>query len=76
MATNHSGVLEPKALGTPAPNINIQRLVSGLAMHIAQFGERARQRRALLGLSDELLMDIGLTRSQALREAAKPFWVA
>lgn len=76
MATNHSGVLETKALGTPAPNLSIQRLVVRLAAHIALFRERARQRRTLLGLSDELLMDIGLTRKQAQREAEKPFWVA
>ncbi len=36
--------------------------------------ERARQRRALEVLTDDQLRDIGLSRGEALREAAKPFW--
>jgi uncharacterized protein YjiS (DUF1127 family) len=37
---------------------------------------RGGQRKALRELAQEgrLLSDIGLTREQALREAAKPFW--
>jgi uncharacterized protein YjiS (DUF1127 family) len=35
---------------------------------------RARQRRALRELDDRLLGDIGLTRVDAERECAKPFW--
>jgi uncharacterized protein YjiS (DUF1127 family) len=38
--------------------------------------DRSRQRRALAELDDRLLRDIGLTRAQAEREAAKPFWCA
>jgi len=36
--------------------------------------ERARQRRGLDALTDDQLRDIGLSRGEALREAAKPFW--
>jgi len=36
--------------------------------------ERARQRRALEGLDDRLLKDIGLSRADVFREAAKRFW--
>jgi uncharacterized protein YjiS (DUF1127 family) len=38
--------------------------------------ERQRQREALRELADDkhLLDDLGLTRDQALDEAAKPFW--
>jgi uncharacterized protein YjiS (DUF1127 family) len=38
--------------------------------------ERSRQRRDLrqLARDERLLADIGLSREQALREAAKPFW--
>jgi uncharacterized protein YjiS (DUF1127 family) len=38
--------------------------------------ERSSQRRALGQLDDRLLRNIGLTRTQALREVAKPFWCA
>ncbi len=41
---------------------------------IATWIARSRQRRDLADLSDHLLKDIGLTRAQAAREAAKPFW--
>jgi len=36
--------------------------------------ERARQRRHLAQFSDHMLKDIGLSRSEAEREIAKPFW--
>ena len=36
--------------------------------------ERHRQRRALAELDDRLLKDIGITRPEADREIAKPFW--
>lgn len=35
---------------------------------------RRRQRRALVALDDHSLRDIGLSRHEAEREAAKPFW--
>ncbi|MEH2522049.1 uncharacterized protein YjiS (DUF1127 family) [Bradyrhizobium sp. AZCC 1610] len=36
--------------------------------------ERSRQRQALAELDDHALKDIGVTRQQAIAEAAKPFW--
>ena len=36
--------------------------------------ERARQRRQLAELSDAMLRDIGLTRSDVDAETRKPFW--
>lgn len=36
--------------------------------------ERYRQRQALHGMPEHLLKDMGLSRSDAEREAAKPFW--
>ena len=43
---------------------------------VATWIVRSGQRRALRELAQEgrLLSDVGLTREQALREAAKPFW--
>ena len=41
--------------------------------------DRMRRRRMLENLAERnnyLLADVGLTREQALREAAKPFWLA
>ena len=36
--------------------------------------EKRRSRMALLDVSDELLKDIGLSRSDAYREAGRRFW--
>jgi uncharacterized protein YjiS (DUF1127 family) len=36
--------------------------------------ERQRQRQALRQLDDRMLADIGISRSQAIEEASKPFW--
>ena len=36
--------------------------------------QRRRQRRALAELDERLLADLGLTRAQAARETARPFW--
>ena len=50
---------------------------SGLAVTIRRWNARSSQRRALAWLADlddYLLKDIGVTREQARREAAKPFW--
>lgn len=44
----------------------VQWLLRGMA--------RRRQRRDLRELTDDQLLDIGLTRAEARREAARPFW--
>jgi uncharacterized protein YjiS (DUF1127 family) len=36
--------------------------------------ERSRTRRVLYGLNEEQLKDIGLSRSEAFREASRRFW--
>jgi uncharacterized protein YjiS (DUF1127 family) len=41
---------------------------------IALWIERTRQRRALAGLDDHILRDIGITRVEVARECEKPFW--
>jgi uncharacterized protein YjiS (DUF1127 family) len=49
--------------------------LGGAAVHTLWFWvERSRQRRALARLNDHLLRDIGLTRDEARRECANPFW--
>jgi uncharacterized protein YjiS (DUF1127 family) len=34
----------------------------------------ARERRALMALSDDTLKDVGLSRADAYREGTRPFW--
>jgi uncharacterized protein YjiS (DUF1127 family) len=41
---------------------------------ICQAYWRQRARRELLGLSEQLLADIGRSRGEALWEGSKPFW--
>ncbi len=51
-----------------------RQMLGAAVGRLAAWGERHRQRRALLGLDDATLKDIGLGRGDAFREAAKPFW--
>jgi uncharacterized protein YjiS (DUF1127 family) len=49
--------------------------VAGLVLSlILLWQERARQRDHLESLDDAMLKDIGLSRADVDREAAKPFW--
>jgi uncharacterized protein YjiS (DUF1127 family) len=47
-----------------------------ISLTISLWLDRKRRRQALRDLAERsyLLADIGLTREEALREAAKPFW--
>jgi uncharacterized protein YjiS (DUF1127 family) len=47
---------------------------AGLAARCVAALERRRQRRDLLDLTDAQLRDIGVTRSEARREADRPLW--
>jgi uncharacterized protein YjiS (DUF1127 family) len=52
-------------------------LRTGAAAAVARllhWHDTARQRRALLALSDHMLKDVGITRADAEREANRPFW--
>lgn len=49
-------------------------LASGIWGLVQVWVERAAQRRALAGLDDRTLQDIGLSRATAVGEADKPFW--
>lgn len=66
-------------LHLPLPDRRMQRLgrrATFLNIYgtLAIWFARWRQRRALARLDDHLLDDIGVIRTQASREAAKPFW--
>jgi uncharacterized protein YjiS (DUF1127 family) len=49
-------------------------ILASLIETIAVWIMRRRQRQALSELDEHLLNDVGLSREQARREAAKPFW--
>jgi uncharacterized protein YjiS (DUF1127 family) len=49
---------------------------SQVKRHIAEWRIRACSRNELAILSDRTLRDIGLSRSDAMFEASKPFWMA
>ena len=48
--------------------------LTGVVDRLLTWQERARQRRQLQGLSDQMLRDIGLGRADVQAEASKPFW--
>ncbi len=48
--------------------------VVGAIDTLLRWQELASQRRALLNLDPRMLADIGVSRADALREAARPFW--
>lgn len=72
----------PPRPGMPAPAATSLRIAarSVLAVLSAVFEilmnwhEKARQRRQLLALSDDMLKDIGISRADASYEGSKPFW--
>jgi uncharacterized protein YjiS (DUF1127 family) len=65
--------LPPKAYATWRTRVPRRPLTASIGL-IARWIERTRQRRALAGLDHRALRDIGITRAEAAREAAKPFW--
>jgi uncharacterized protein YjiS (DUF1127 family) len=53
---------------------NLAQRADRVITALLRWHELARQRRALLSLDDHMLKDIGLSRADAAREAARPFW--
>ena len=63
-----AGTVAPRRARAAAPII---QLLLGL---LSTWLQRARERRALHGLDDGMLKDIGLTRADIDFEVHKPFW--
>lgn len=63
----------PRTYSTWAPRRERPALAAAY-LTIRTWIERVRQRRALAGLDDAMLRDIGITRVEAARECEKPFW--
>ncbi|WP_265519551.1 DUF1127 domain-containing protein [Nitratireductor luteus] len=54
--------------------MHLGTLLLAVVRRIDQMDQRRRSRIALQELSDEQLKDIGISRADAFREAARPFW--
>ena len=52
------------------------RLWPDVSARVAVWRQRALERKALVQMSERDLRDIGLSQSQAVFEASKPFWSA
>jgi Domain of unknown function (DUF1127). len=61
-----------RRLDEVSSRMTIGKLFAG----IRRWGARSRERRLLLELDDRMLRDIGLSRTDVLREQMKPFWRA
>ncbi len=62
----------PTATGVALPSLG--QTLRTAATLVATWAERRRQRRALLGLGDAMLKDVGLSRADVTLEGSKPFW--
>lgn len=60
--------------GTTTTRPGLSSVWSGLIHAMGRAMDRWRQRRDLHELTDDQLRDIGVTRQEARREAARPFW--
>jgi len=52
-------------------------MIGSAPAHLSRWGlmwHRLRTRRQLMGLNDMQLKDVGLNRTDAVREGMKPFW--
>jgi uncharacterized protein YjiS (DUF1127 family) len=70
-----SEVIDAHVPALSAPQSYVRRMTYQRWLRvIGAWVERSRQRHALADLDAHLLDDIGVTRSEAAREIAKPFW--
>jgi uncharacterized protein YjiS (DUF1127 family) len=75
-ASRTAPLAQRRRFATAGDEVRLRRAAfAEIARTVALWFARARQRRDLADLDAHLLKDIGVTRRQAAREAAKPFWV-
>ena len=59
----------------PVGSVEIAATIyAAIERNIRAMTKRANQRRALAGLNDRMLADMGLTRADVEREIRKPVW--
>jgi uncharacterized protein YjiS (DUF1127 family) len=72
-----NGAAAPRSIVARAEG-DLRSAVRRGLLHIVEaflaWHDRARERRALMEMSDQTLRDIGISRADAWREAARPFW--
>ena len=54
---------------------NYFQIIQKFSSLMTLYSHRYKSRKALLKLSNSQLNDIGLSRSQAIKEASKAFWI-
>ena len=52
----------------------VRRGLARLGQRLLAWHDRARERRELTELSDDMLRDLGIPPAEARRQAARPFW--
>jgi uncharacterized protein YjiS (DUF1127 family) len=77
ISTATSNLMYRAGTGSPAPakrGFNSMGPVKGLYNTFRTALRVYKERRALMGLSDSTLKDLGLSRADAHREATRSFW--
>jgi uncharacterized protein YjiS (DUF1127 family) len=64
----------PAALATLAQRRRMHGTLVETAERLWRWYDRARSRRALMGMDDRMLRDIGIDRATAQYEGTRPFW--
>ena len=65
-----------QAVSASSPWAKAGAAAGNIVTRLLVWHDRARERRALLGLNDLQLSDIGISRADAGSEGEKPFWRA
>ena len=73
MLTNSKGGLRAATRFLPSLPSPVEALVR-LAGMVATWERRAQERRSLAEMSQHMLKDLGISRLDARRASAKPFW--
>ena len=77
--TTFTMMLDHQCYATPemmrdVPQADLASRIQAGVKQVFRLIDRQRQRRALLGLGDHLLNDIGVSRWAAIAEGNRPFW--
>ena len=73
-ALAHSAFPECTCRNAATDRATLTASAAAMALVVQRWNQRSRQRIALRDLDAVQLRDIGISREDALREAAKPFW--